>query len=93
MVLNVLPRGKVAFTPAKLLGDDGQLLRLPGGQQAARDLAAHHLDSALALAVDAMFEAEGTEFILRDFAGQELRGSLAKRLNLLADQAIVFNFK
>ena len=93
MVLDVLPRGEVAFAAAELFGDARQLLRLAGGQQAARDLAAHHLHAALALAVDAVFEAERAKFIFRDFARQELRGALPKRLNFLADETIVFSFK
>ena len=41
---------------------------LRGGQQPAGNFAAHHLDAGLALAINAVLQAEGTEFVLGDGA-------------------------
>ena len=66
--LHVLARGEVAFAAGALVGDGGQLPHLTGGEQAARDLGADHLDAVLALAVDAAAEAEGPELVGRQLA-------------------------
>ena len=60
-----------------------------GSQQAARDLAAHHLHARLPLPVDAVLEPERAELVLGDFAGEEGLGLLAEDFDLLADGAVV----
>jgi hypothetical protein len=69
------------------------LAGLLGGEKAAGDLAADHLDTGLALTVDAVLEAKGAEFVLGDLAGEELTGADAEGLNLFADGAIVLNLE
>ena len=64
-----------------------------GGQQAAGDLAAHHLDAGLALAVDAVFEAEGAELVFGDLAGQEGLGLGAEGFDLFPDGSIMLILK
>ncbi len=71
MILHVLAGGEVAFAAAELVGDERELLDLARREDAAGDLAADHLDACLALSVDAVFQAEGAEFVLRDFAGEK----------------------
>ena len=73
VVLNVLAGGEVAFAAAELFGDFRELVGLCGSQQAAGDFAADHLDARLALAVDAVFQAERAEIVLGDFAREEGR--------------------
>ena len=70
-----------------------ELLELARGSEAAGDLHAYHLDAGLALSVDAMFQAEGTEFVVGNFAGDERGGLLAEDLNFLPDGLIVLNLK
>ena len=56
-----------------LLDDVGEGLELLGRDAAHRQLHADHLDVGLALAVDALLEAEADELRLRRLAAQELR--------------------
>ena len=79
--------------PAKVVADERQLFHLGGGHQAAGDLAAHHLDAGLPLAVDAVLEAERAEFVLRNFTRQEGAGLTAEGLDFFADQAVMPGFE
>jgi hypothetical protein len=83
----------VGFAAGEFVGDAGELAGLGSGEKAAGDLAADHLDAGLALAVDAVFEAEGAEFVLGDLAGEELTGAEVEGFDLLADGAIILNLK
>jgi hypothetical protein len=83
----------MATAAAELVGDPSQLLHLRGREQSAGDLAAHHLDAGLALSVNAVFEAEGAELIFGNLAIEVGAGSGTKGFDLVADYAIMFNFK
>ena len=89
MVLDVLPRGEMAAAAAELVRNARELFRLPGSEQTARDLAAHHLNSRLPLPINAVLEAERAELVLGDLAGEEGLRLPAEDLNLLADGAVV----
>jgi hypothetical protein len=93
VILDVLAGGEVSSAAGEFVGDAGELADLRGGEKATGDLAADHLDTGLALAVDAVLEAEGTEFVLGDLAGEELTGAGTKGLNLFADGAIMLNLE
>jgi hypothetical protein len=93
MVLNVLPRGEVAPAAAEFVRDARELLHLPGSEQAARDLAAHHLNSRLPLPVDTVLEPERAKLVLRDFAGEECLRLPAEDFDLFADGAVVLLFE
>ena len=93
VILDVLAGGEVGFAAGEIFGDAGELAYLGSGEKAAGDLAADHLDAGLALAVDAVFKAEGAEFVLGDLAGEELTGADAEGFNLFADGAIVLNLE
>ena len=69
--LHVLAGGDVAPAPGEGLGDVGQHVELLGGDGAVGRLDAHHLaGAALALAVDAVVQAEDAEDVLGQIAGQ-----------------------
>ena len=68
-------------------------LHLGGGEQAAGDLAAHHLDARLALAVDAVLQAEGPEVVFGDLAGQVGHCLGAERFDLFANRSIMLILK
>src|SRR5262249_22131254 len=71
--LDVLPRGDVSLVERRVLLDDaGEGLHLLGRDAAEGQLDADHLHVGLALAVDALFEAEADELLLGLVAGQEL---------------------
>src|SRR3972149_4278696 len=68
MKLEVLPGGDVAAARAGvLLGDLSQHLHLVGGDAPIGELDPHHLLGLLALAVDAVQEAEGAELLQQPF--------------------------
>jgi hypothetical protein len=69
------------------------LLELAGRQHAAGNLAAHHLDTGLALAIDAMLESEGAELIFGDLSGEKLVGPFAESLDFLADGNLMLLFE
>lgn len=93
VILHVLARGDMALPAGELVGDLAELLELARGSKAAGDLHAYHLDAGLALSVNAMFQAEGTEFVVGNFAGDERRCLLAEDLNFLPNGIIVLNLK
>jgi hypothetical protein len=93
MVLDVLAGGEVAPTAAELVGDPAQLRHLGGGQQAAGNLAADHLDSRLPLPVDTMLEAEGAKIVFRDFTGKECLGGSAEGFDLFANGPGMLRFE
>jgi hypothetical protein len=93
VVLDILTGGHVGFAAGELVGDAGQLADLGGGEEAAGDLAADHLDAGLTLAVDAVFEAEGAEFVLGDLAGEELTGPHTEGFDLFAYDTIMLNLE
>ena len=67
--LHVLAGGEVTPAPRVGLGDVGEHLELLGLDPAVRDLDPHHLVvTALALAVDALVQAEDAEHVLVDLA-------------------------
>jgi hypothetical protein len=83
----------MALAAAEFVGNAGELQHLFGGEKAAGDFAANHLDARLPLAVDAVFEAERAEIVFSDFAGKERGGFGTKGLDLLADRNLVLFFK
>ena len=69
--LDVLPGGDVAPAPRVGVGEVGHHVELVGQHTAPRDLDPHHLVvPALALAVDAVVQAEDAERVLLDLPGQ-----------------------
>ncbi len=75
--LDVLPRGDVALAQRHVLLDHvGERVELVGRDAAHRQLDADHLHVGLALAVDALLEAELDEVVLLQLA---LRGSASTR--------------
>ena len=71
--LHVLPGGDVPPAPRVGVGEVGHHLELVGQHAAPRDLHPHHLVvPTLALAVDAVVQAEDAERVLVDLAGQVL---------------------
>ena len=68
MILDVLARGEVAFAPAKLVGNAGQLIHLPRGQDASGHLGADHVNAGLSLRVNAAAKALRAEFVVGDCA-------------------------
>jgi hypothetical protein len=92
-ILQVLAGGDVALTASVSVADVRQLFHLRGGQQAAGNLAAHHLDAGLPLPIDAVLQAERAEFIFRDFPGQEGAGLAAEGFDFFANQAVVLAFE
>ncbi len=93
VILHVLARGDVAFAAGELVGDVAELLELARCGEAAGDLHAYHLHAGLALSVDAVFQAEGAEFVVGNIAGDECRSLLAEDLNLLPNGLIVLILK
>src|ERR1035441_5982272 len=93
VILHVLAGGDVAFAAGEPFADARQLFHLRGGEQAAGDLAAHHLDAGLTLPVDAVLEAERAEVVLRDFAGEEGVGFAAEGFDFFADQVVVLELE
>ena len=78
--LHVLPGGEVAPAAAVGLGDVGEHVELLGGDGAVGHLHPHHLVvAALALAVDAVVQAEDPEGVLLEVAG-EVAGELLLEL-------------
>ena len=72
--LEVLSRGDVALAKgSKLLTEFAQNIHGLGGDDAAGNLHANHLDIGLALAVDTLLQTEGCEFRVFPFAGHECR--------------------
>jgi hypothetical protein len=81
--LHVLPGGDVPPAPRVGVGEVGHHLELVGQHAAPRDLHAHHLVvPALALAVDAVVQAEDAERVLFDLAGQVLGEDLLELLGV-----------
>ena len=71
--LDVLAGGDVAPAPRVGVGEVGHHVELLGRDAAVRDLHPHHLVvAALALAVDAVVQAEDAEDVLLDLAGEVL---------------------
>src|SRR5262249_38147219 len=58
MILDVLTRGEVSLAASEFVSDTPHLLELTRGEHATRDLASHHLDTLLALSVNAMLQSE-----------------------------------
>ena len=84
--LDVLAGGDVALVQRRVLLDDaGEGVHLLGGDAAEGKLDADHLDVGLALAVDALFEAEADELVLRQLAGEELLGFVVEVVELALD--------
>ena len=81
--LDVLPRRDVALVERRVLLDRvGERLHLLGRDAAERQLHADHLDVGLALAVDALLEAEPDELVLGRLAGEELLGLVVEVVEL-----------
>ena len=93
VILDILAGGEVAASAAELVGDARQLLDLRGGEQAAGNLAADHLDAGLPLSVDAVFQAEGTEVSLGNFPSQEGHCLGPEDLDFFANRLIVLILK
>src|SRR3954463_3540079 len=86
MDLNVLPRRDVALAERSVLLDDAaEGLHLLGGDPAERKLDPDHLDVGLALAVDALFEAETDELVLLQLSVEELLGFVVEVVELALD--------
>jgi len=84
--LDVLPRGDVPLAQRRVLLDDaGEGLHLLGGDAAEGQLHASHLHVGLALAVDALLEAEADELVFRHLAGEELLGFVVEVVELALD--------
>ena len=84
--LDVLARRDVALVQRHVLLDDvGEGVELVGRDAAARELDADHLDGGLALAVDALLEAELDELGLLDVAAQEALGLGVEVVELALD--------
>ena len=73
------------FERRVLLDDAGEGLHLLGRDAAEGKLDADHLDVGLALAVDALFEAEADELVFRQLAGEELLGFVVEVVELALD--------
>ena len=87
--LHVLAGGEVAPAAGVGLGDVGERLELLGGDPAVRHLDAQHLVvAALALAVDALVQAEDAEHVLVDAAVEVLRDGALVRVELLGDDRV-----
>jgi hypothetical protein len=83
----------MAASAAEFVCNAAELFGLASGHQAAGNFAADHLKAGLALAVDAVFETEGAEFVVRDVSGQDFLGLGPKGLDLLTDRDFVLFFK
>ena len=80
--LDVLARGDVALVERRVALDDvGEGLQLLGRDAAHRQLHADHLHVGLALAVDALLEAEADELRLRRLAARNFADSVSKSSN------------
>ena len=87
--LHVLAGGEVAPAARVRLGDVGERLELLGGDAAVRHLDAEHLVvAALALAVDALVEAEDAEHVLVDAAVEVLADRALVGVELLGDHRV-----
>ena len=73
------------FERRVLLDDAGEGLHLLGRDAAEGKLDPDHLDVGLALAVDALFEAEADELVLVQLAGEELLGFVVEVVELALD--------
>src|SRR6185295_16512390 len=86
MDLDVLPGGDVPLAQRRVLLDDaGEGLHLLGGDAAEGQLHAGHLHVGLALAVDALLEAEADELVFGHLAGEELLGFIVEVVELALD--------
>ena len=84
--LDVLARRDVALVERRVLLDDvGEGVHLLGGDAAEGKLDADHLHVGLALAVDALLEAEADELVLGQLAGEELLGFVVEVVELALD--------
>ena len=80
--LDVLAGGDVALVQRRVLLDRvGEGLHLLRGDAAHRQLDADHLHVGLALAVDALLQAEADELLLGLLAGRKLPASVSKSSN------------
>ena len=87
--LHVLAGGEVAPAARVGLGDVAEHLELVGLDLAVRDLHPHHLvEAALALAVDALVEAEHAEDVVVDLAGEEAARAVLEGGELLLDLGV-----
>ena len=93
VILDVLAGGEVAAAAAELVGDARQLIHLGGGEQAAGDFAAHHLDAGLALSVDAVLQAEWTEVRVGNLPSQVGHCLGAEGFDFFANRFIVLILK
>ncbi len=86
MDLDVLPRRDVALVQRRVLLDHaGEGLHLLRGDAAEGKLDPDHLHVGLALAVDALLEAEADELVLGDLAGEESLGFIVEVVELPLD--------
>ncbi len=86
MDLDVLARGDVALAQRRVLLDRiGERVELVRGDAAHRQLHAHHLYVRLALAVDALAQAELDELVLGCIAAEESGGLGVEVVELVLD--------
>ena len=84
--LHCLARGDVRLLQRSVrLGDVAEGVHLVGGDAAERELDAGHVDAGLALAVDALLEAEADVLGLLDLAADEAVGFALEVVELLGD--------
>ena len=84
--LDVLAGGDVALVQRRVLLDHaGEGVHLLRRDAAEGKLDADHLHVGLALAVDALFEPEADELVLRQLAGEELLGFVVEVVELALD--------
>ena len=89
MELHVLAGGEVAPAARVRLGDVRERLELLGGDAAVRHLDAQHLVvAALALAVDALVQAEDAEHVFVDPAVEVLADGALVDVELLGDHRV-----
>ncbi len=86
MDLDVLTRRDVRLVQRRVaLGDVRERVHLLGRDPAERQLHAHHLDVRLALAVDALLQAEADELVLRRVTREELAGLTVEVVELVLE--------
>ena len=87
--LHVLARGEVAPAARIGLGDVGEHLELVGLDLAVRDLHPHHLaGAALALAVDALVEAEDAELVVVELTREVPAHAVLEAVELVGDDGV-----
>jgi len=93
VILDVLAGGEVSAAAAEFVGNPCESVGLGSGEESAGDLAAHHLDAGLSLAVDPVFQPVGAEILVGNLPCQVGQCLGPEGLDLFPNRCIVLILK